>query len=35
MHPTLVVMLIDAQRTERERQARSSRISAGRKRTRR
>ena len=35
MHPTLVVMLMDAQRNERERQAGSFRINAGRIRSRR
>ena len=35
MHPTLMVMLMDAHRTERERQARARRINAGRFRSRR
>jgi hypothetical protein len=35
MHPTLAVMLMDAQRTERERQARAFRVNAGRTRSRR
>ena len=34
MHPTLVVMYMDAQRAERERRARPHRINAGRSRSR-
>ncbi|MET0127330.1 MAG: hypothetical protein ABW249_01990 [Solirubrobacterales bacterium] len=34
MHPTLVVMFMDAQRSERQRQARNHRVFAGRSRTR-